>query len=105
MIIGTGERRWTAFCFSDTYYDPEWEPCEDEMSNQMFTCDPIASYTGAIDANLPIWNAREYFLVAICNRMECISEQWRTIGRIVEIGVNKLKVSAIHPNHQEPFSD
>jgi hypothetical protein len=92
IVIGTGERRWTALCFGDTYYDPDAEPGTDEFSYDVdaIMADKIIA-DAEYDANKPIWNPREYFAIAVKNRMEQVFHEWGLLVRQVKAGIRRLK--------------
>jgi hypothetical protein len=95
IIVGTGEKRWTAFSFADTYFDPDEEPGEDEFSYQLNMADPIIS-GGYHDANKPDWNPRAYFLMSVRNRLEQVSREWHVLVRQVEAGLKNFREN--HPS-------
>ncbi|KAH8821447.1 hypothetical protein F5884DRAFT_745770 [Xylogone sp. PMI_703] len=63
VICGSDNWRWTGHAFSDTYFNNQ------SLTDYTFSYDglhedPIAS-NGELDANLPLWDPREYFLMII----------------------------------------
>ena len=71
VVTGLSNSTWTACYFVDTYFDDtndmeDW--CED------IYLDPLLC--NKYDANLPIWNPREYFLLCLQQRLHSIKEEW-----------------------------
>lgn len=82
VICGTHESRWTAYAFDNTEFDGE------ELYDKIFPCegvhvDPIMS-DDYMDAERPIWNAREYFLHVVESRMHKAAVEWEALLRPVE---------------------
>jgi hypothetical protein len=89
VICGLDEGRWTAYAFDDTEFDG------DALYDRIFPCegfhaDPIASeYHDDIDAELPIWNPREYFLRVVASRIARAAEEWEALVRPVERSITE----------------
>jgi hypothetical protein len=81
-ICGLTESTWTAYSFIDTYFDPDRELGDDEFSYETMMADPIAD--GDHDANQPIWDPREYFLMIIRIRVGQVLQEWQTLVREVD---------------------
>lgn len=96
IVVGTGEKRWTAYSFADTYFDPDGEPGEDEFSYQFSMADPIIAGRCPIDANKPDWNPRAYFMMAVRNRMEQVTREWRVLVGQLKIGIKDFR--ALNPS-------
>jgi hypothetical protein len=71
VIHGHSDRNWDANSFENNDFDhddQEDEEREDENSededlkDEEFQDDPNAGREGKVDANMPIWDAREYYL-------------------------------------------
>jgi hypothetical protein len=82
VICGSDEARWVGWAFDNTEFDGEdlldrISPCPG------FHADPIAS-DGETDAELPIWNPREYFLMIIESRIAQAQEEWEGLVIPVE---------------------
>jgi hypothetical protein len=112
-VFGIDNRKWTAYCFVDTYfnnaetvkssdedsgYDSE---DQDEDSYVYFSEDPIASegeHSFGLDANLPIWDPREYYLTVIRLRVGRVLQEWRLIVLVVDrrVSVRERLCSHFH---------
>ena len=66
VIHGYSDQNWDAHSFENNDFDDDdWddEDSEDENSeDEEFQEDPNAGREGKVEANVPIWDAREYFL-------------------------------------------
>jgi hypothetical protein len=90
VICGSSEKQWAVYAFDDTESD------EDDLYEKMigtfqpFHADPIVSCLGGddLDADLPIWNPRRYFLLAVANRITRAAEGWMSLMRTVERSIN-----------------
>ncbi|OQV04501.1 hypothetical protein CLAIMM_09370 [Cladophialophora immunda] len=95
VIAGLDWSRWTGWLFLDTYYfDPEdesredvWEYYEDGLPVAGMRADPLTY--GLNDADRPIWDPEEYFLVVFKTRFAQTEREWRRV-------VMKLKSSFRH---------
>jgi hypothetical protein len=86
VICGSSEKQWAVYAFDDTYSDGD-DLYEKMIGNvQLFQADPIVSCLGGddVEANLPIWNPRRYFLRAVANRITGAANAWMTFMRTVE---------------------
>ena len=94
VIYGISDRRWVVYAFDNDDLrdnDLEVEDLEDENPRYKlgyFQEDPIAS-DGKVDANLPIWNPREYFLLIFQVRMGRILQEWKRLVRWLERNVEE----------------
>jgi hypothetical protein len=77
VISGSDNSRWTAYAFVDTDFDDDLE----DESDGAFSTDLLAS--NALDANLPIWDPREYFLRVFSIRITEVRRQWDSLIRKV----------------------
>lgn len=98
VISGSSEQQWGAYSFGSHDFDDEDsdvgdsedDESEDEDSegndlqdgDSPFLEDPIAQ----LDANKPIYNPREYFLVVFQHRMVQVVEEWNSTVRGTERG-------------------
>jgi hypothetical protein len=111
VICGSSEKQWAVYAFDDTYSDGD--DLEEKMSGafQTFHADPIVSCLGGddVDADLPIWDPRRYFLLSVANRITGAANGWMTLMRTVErsikdyvssreskIGINCLYTKSWH---------
>ena len=93
VICGPDEKHWDAYAFVDRYFDGEDLLEEDDFSYAGVQEDPIASdlekdtHLPIVDANLPKWHAREYFLDIVEFRMAQVAKEWEHLVRKVERGI------------------
>lgn len=93
VICGPDEKHWDAYAFVDRYFDGDDLLGEDDFSYDGVQEDPIASDTEnntnlpIVDANLPKWDAREYFLDIVEFRMAQVAKEWEYLVRQVERGI------------------
>jgi hypothetical protein len=93
VTCGSDNRRWVTYAFIDRDFDGddlEEEDCLYDGIQQ----DPIASdckldeSLELLDANLPHWDAREYFLAVFNIRMTKLLKEWENLVRWVERRIN-----------------
>ena len=82
IICGWANGRWVAYAFVDTDFDGK-ELAEETFLYEGMHEDPIAS-DGELDANHPIWDPREYFLMIFEVRIAQILKEWECLVRTVE---------------------
>jgi len=100
-ICGSDDQRWVAYSFVDTHFDDN--NLDDEIfSYEGIQDDPIAC--GKIDANLPIGDPREYFLMIFEIQSNQVRKEWEYLVRMVERGIMQsvrillpLSLSKIYP--------
>jgi len=103
-ISGINDQQWVAYAFNNNAFDDndfDDEDLDDELcSSDGFHEDPIAS-NGAVDANLPVWNPRIYFLIIFEIRMHRALNEWTFLVRWIErhIGAQVCWYSFILPNN------
>jgi hypothetical protein len=86
LLCGSDDQRWAAYAFVDTHFDDE--DLRDEIfSYKGIQDDPIAR--GKIDANLPIGDPREYFLMIFDIRLAQVREEWKYLVRMVERSIKR----------------
>ena len=97
VICGSDDGRWVGYAFVDTNFDSEG------LGDQVFPYegvheDLIAS-DGELDANLPIWNPREYFLMICEIRIAQVLKEWEFLVRTVERSIKQYVcfVFSFHP--------
>jgi len=85
VACGPDNRRWTGYAFVDNWYGSE--DLEDkDFCYEGFHEDPIAS-SGSLtihNANHPVWNPREYFLMAFAANLAPVQGEWEYLVRTVE---------------------
>lgn len=86
-IYGVSESRWVAYAFDNNDFNDRGfgdEDSEDECyPYKIFQEDPIA-LGGKFDANAPIWDPREYFLMIFQNRIGQALQEWEYLVRWIE---------------------
>lgn len=98
VICGSHEGQWDAYAFDDNEFEGE-DLCEKLSACEGFHPDPIASCLPSehdTDANLPIWNPREYFLKVVANRTAAASEAWDSLIRATARSIKKHRSQ--HPS-------
>ncbi|KAF2812414.1 uncharacterized protein BDZ99DRAFT_461120 [Mytilinidion resinicola] len=92
VICGSDNRRWIAYAFVDRDLDDE-EMEEEDCSYEGFQEDPIICNT---DANLPLWDLRDYFLRTLEERGKNVLEEWENLASAVESRINTYRYR--HPD-------
>ncbi|KAH7265918.1 hypothetical protein B0J15DRAFT_235859 [Fusarium solani] len=97
LISGSDPWRWVAYCFVDTYFESEDkresvdaydEEVEiDEELRVYFQPDPFT--TAESDANLPVLNPREYFLIVLESRLRQARDEWHTLATNMGYSINE----------------
>lgn len=102
VLCGTSERRYTVYCFEDNDLDEDREMGDDEFSEEGVQVDQVVKgdTENVVDANLPMWNPREYFLVILFERVKQINVEWAQIVQIIDTAFNKFFAS----NDSHPFA-
>lgn len=86
-MCGTSESRYTVYCFEDNKFDEDCEVGEDECSRDQFHTDQVSNArVDPKDANLPIWDPREYFLMTLVTRVKQVLEEWTRLVQTIEAG-------------------
>ncbi|KAF2684747.1 hypothetical protein K458DRAFT_337807 [Lentithecium fluviatile CBS 122367] len=87
-ICGVANHRWIAYSFSDTDFDEDKDMGECEFDYSGMVADQIAAdNTRPVNANHPIWNPREYFLLIASRRLNQIFGEWAKLIRKIENGI------------------
>src|SRR3569833_304265 len=75
-LTGMDDSLWTVFALSDAYYDEkrssQYHHRQTRRSSLRF--DPL--WPGRVDANLPLWDPREYFLRVTDIQLEKATQEW-----------------------------
>lgn len=102
VICGSDNQHWVAYAFGEDDSGEEWSEgaeSEDEEWEQDDICpggipfneDPIASVDGrVIDAEKPIGDPRAYYLVVLETRIAKVLKFWRTVLRILQLGIDNI---------------
>lgn len=91
IICGYSHQEWTGYSFGDNDFAV---PIQAERSaDEGPLRDPIAGVTGS---NVPVWDSlttrgdpREYFLLALWNRILYVLKKWRNVGQSIQLRIEK----------------
>ncbi|EQB57752.1 hypothetical protein CGLO_02085 [Colletotrichum gloeosporioides Cg-14] len=108
LIVGNDNLIWTAYFFTDTYNGRPGETNHEDLSffqqpsegDELFY-DPLTM--GQHDANVSIWDPREYFCLIVRIRLGLIKEEWAYISSFFmeKIGASRVLKLDI-PSFLEP---
>jgi hypothetical protein len=89
VVSGSDDRHWVAYAFVDRLFDED-EHLDIDYPYSGFHEDPIASDLGhdMIDANLPIWDPRSYFLVIFESRITKVVKDWYDLSHTISKSVD-----------------
>lgn len=97
-MYGLSDWRWVAYAFEKNTFDER--DLEDETyPYENFQEDPIAK----VDADLPIWDPREYFLLIFNTRMCQVLEEWRNLVRWIERSIEGYVCCCSNPSATKHF--
>ncbi|KAF2189216.1 hypothetical protein K469DRAFT_563071 [Zopfia rhizophila CBS 207.26] len=93
VTCGSDKSKWATYAFVDTEFDGE--PLEEgDFDYEGMHEDPIVSESdGQINANHPIQDAREYFLLVVEKRMAQVHREWKYLVQKVEESIEKFVCS------------
>jgi hypothetical protein len=84
VVAGSDEWRWVAYCFVDTYLDAAEEAKEgvssyheDSLDVEGMRADPLTF--GAANADNPVQNPREDFLMVCQIRVDQVKREWQQV--------------------------
>jgi hypothetical protein len=83
VVAGSDDWRWIGYGFIDTEIDGFLT----DLSEVDLSFDVIAA--GGLEANIPIWRPRDYWLKIFEIRIEQVRKEWEYLVHKVEVGVNK----------------
>jgi hypothetical protein len=86
VISGSDDWRWVSYAFVDTDFDGD-EFGDGVMPYEDLHWDPIAA--GNLEANMPIWKPREYFLKVFEIRIIQVQKEWDLLVRKVELSIDR----------------
>jgi hypothetical protein len=96
VVAGSDEWRWIGYCFVDTYFDAVGEGKEtvpsyhkDSLNDEGMRADPF-TYDIA-DADKPIRNPREYFLMVFRIRINQIKLEWQQVVEKVSQSIREYE--------------
>jgi len=123
LVAGHSNSAWAGYCFIDTFFhavegDDESESGDAEYNetdmdsveyyndvewdNGTLNLDPITA--GHFDADMPIWNPREYFLVVLRVRLRQVEEHWQNVAyslrRKIERDVRDIRSHPAFPREE-----
>ena len=81
LLVGSDDGRWVGYAFDDTYFN-------DDKNSVHKDEDPIAS-DAKPNANLPIMNARVYFLKIFHSRSAKVLREWESLVWTVKREIDK----------------
>ena len=102
VICGWNHTNWTGWAFAKTDFaveereeeedDETWfnfEECEekedeDTMAEDYFASDGVGE---TLDANVPIWDPRYYFLRILAIRLDIVLREWRYLVQTIEYSI------------------
>jgi hypothetical protein len=96
LVAGTDERRWVAYGLVDNYFDAAEEGKETVLSyhkesveedDEGMRVDPLTF--GTCNADNPIWNPREYFLMVFRIRLNQVKCEWQQVVAKVQQSIRE----------------
>jgi hypothetical protein len=103
ILCGTDNGRWVGISFVDKRFGDEDELEDDISPSEGVHMDPIAM--GKLDADIPIWDPREYFLNILNLRLLEALKRWRFLVRTIEgcikryVGINLTAIIFLIHTH------
>lgn len=95
VICGLENRRWTGYSFVDSRDDDE--DLEQQVAPyEGIHRDPISD--GILDANMPIGDPREYFLVILKIRFGKCLKEWKSLIRPIECSIKQYVSPPLPPS-------
>lgn len=82
-VCGTSVKQYVAYGFEDAEFDADREFGENEFSYDERHADQMTK--GEEDANRPIWDPREYFLLVLSHRIRQVRLEWEGLILTVEL--------------------
>jgi hypothetical protein len=97
VICGTDHQHWVGYAFVDRHFDEDEDLDESLFPYKGCHEDPIVSDCGEdiLDANLPIWDPRRYFLVILKFRIANVLKEWTGTALILGTSIDSYEV--LHP--------
>jgi hypothetical protein len=94
VVAGSDEWRWVAYCFVDTYFDAVEEGRESVLSYHDdklggIHADPFTY--GITDADTPIRNPREYFLMVFRIRIAQVKREWQRMVEKIDESIREYE--------------
>jgi hypothetical protein len=85
VVCGVDEWQWVAYAFVDTEHDGD-DLADKAASSERFKEDPI---TYGLDASLPIWKPRQYFLKVFEIRARQTRQEWDQLVRKLVLDISE----------------
>ncbi|KAJ0144060.1 Uncharacterized protein HZ326_13134 [Fusarium oxysporum f. sp. albedinis] len=106
-ITPMGDGIWTGYCFVDTYFQSEDErQCVEDYCDRGMQVDPFT--TGKHDADMPILNPDDYFLISLQHQLVVFKDEWmNTAQRFkerVETYVDEFDFALASKESQQPLA-
>lgn len=76
-VCGLSEQGYVVYAFVDKYFQDGDEDSEQEVDDSVFMEDQIVA--DGVDANKPVWEPREYFVLAVLPRQKQVVEEWANL--------------------------
>jgi len=87
VVCGLDDWQWVTYAFVDTEHDDNGDDSADKAtSSEGINEDPI---TCGLDANLPIWKPRQYFLKVFEIRAKQIRQEWDQLVRKLVLDISE----------------
>ncbi|EXL45437.1 hypothetical protein FOCG_12822 [Fusarium oxysporum f. sp. radicis-lycopersici 26381] len=102
-----GDEIWTGYCFVDTYFQSEDErKCVEDYCDRGMQVDPFT--TGKHDADMPILNPDDYFLISLQHQLVVFKDEWmNTTQRFkerMETYVDEFDFALASKESQQPLA-
>ncbi|CZR44701.1 uncharacterized protein FPRO_14454 [Fusarium proliferatum ET1] len=97
----------TGYCFVDTYFQPEDErQCVEDYCDRGMQFDPFT--TGKHDADMPILNPDDYFLISLQHQLVVFKDEWKNTAKRfkerVETYVDEFDFALASKESQRPLA-
>jgi hypothetical protein len=87
VVCGLDDWQWVAYAFVDTEHDNDGDDLADKATSfEGLNEDPIAC---GLDANLPIWKPRQYFLKVFEIRAKQTRQEWDQLVRKLVLDISE----------------
>jgi hypothetical protein len=93
-LTGIDSFVWTAYGIVDTYFSPEDLVETYHLQNGVGRGRPDPFGAGVIDADMPIWTPREFFLKIVSIRMKGIVREWRGVINQMDTDIQQYVYSS-----------
>lgn len=91
MLCGSDNRHYVGYAFIDRDFDKDDESLDIDFPYAGVHEDPIASDCGrnTLNANLPIWDPRAYFMCIFKNRITTVLKEWESIVQTIGDSIDR----------------